>query len=213
MATRSSHPFLSCTDGLAANWADFVQLVGRILLGQLFVLIGWTKLTGYAFYVTYFTALKVPYADIWPWPIGILELVIGVSLLVGFATRYAALASLVFVVIATALAHRYWEYPEAQQFGQYNNFVKNLAVMAGSLIYIPDGRRTFRNRRIPGKKEIEHSCRGAARSRVRFGSLADILQGNRRVHPQQRTLIGGSSMSPMCQTRTPQKCSILHRFP
>jgi putative oxidoreductase len=142
MAPRSSHPLLSCTDGLAADWADFVQLVGRILLGQLFILIGWTKLTGYAFYVTYFTALKVPYADIWPWPIGILELVIGVSLLVGFATRYAALASLVFVVIATALAHRYWEYPEAQQFGQYNNFVKNLAVMAGSLyIFLMGGGR------------------------------------------------------------------------
>jgi hypothetical protein len=74
MPKRSSHPLLSCTDGLAADWADFVQLVGRILLGQLFILIGWTKLTGYAFYVTYFTALKVPYPDIWPWPIGILEL-------------------------------------------------------------------------------------------------------------------------------------------
>lgn len=142
MATRSSHPLLSCTDGLAADWADFVQLVGRILLGQLFILIGWTKLTGYAFYVTYFTALKVPYPDIWPWPIGILELVIGVALIVGFATRYAALASLVFVIIATALAHRYWEYPAAQQFGQYNNFVKNLAIIGGSLyIFLMGGGR------------------------------------------------------------------------
>ena len=35
---------LSYTDGLAAQWRDFVLLLGRVLLGWIFVQSGWRKL-------------------------------------------------------------------------------------------------------------------------------------------------------------------------
>jgi transposase len=37
------------------------------------------------------------------------------------------------VLVATAIAHRYWTYPAAQQAGQYNNWLKNIAIMGGML--------------------------------------------------------------------------------
>jgi putative oxidoreductase len=133
LSKRSSHPTLSYTDGLAASWTDSVQLVGRILLGLIFLLIGWSKFANTAFFVTYFTSLKMPTPEVWPWLAGTAELAIGITLIFGLATRYAALATFVFVVIATAIGHRYWEAPPAQQFAQYNHFLKNLAIMGGAL--------------------------------------------------------------------------------
>ena len=40
-----------------------------------------------------------------------MELLIGFTLILGIATRYAALVCALFLIVATALAHRYWEYP------------------------------------------------------------------------------------------------------
>ena len=45
------------------------------------------------------------------WPAMLSELLIGIALILGLATRYASAATFVYLLIATALAHRYWEYP------------------------------------------------------------------------------------------------------
>ena len=39
--TDSSHPLLSRTDGIAANATDTVLLVGRVLIGWLFLASAW----------------------------------------------------------------------------------------------------------------------------------------------------------------------------
>ena len=78
-----------------------------------------------------------------PWFAGIAELVIGVALILGFATRYAALATFIWVLVATAIAHRYWTYPAPAQRAQYNNFLKNLAIMGGALYVFGFGAGRF----------------------------------------------------------------------
>ena len=42
--SNSSLPVLSCADKLAAQWTDFILLVGRVLMGWIFVSSGWGKL-------------------------------------------------------------------------------------------------------------------------------------------------------------------------
>jgi len=71
--------------------------------------------------------------EIMAWFAGIVEVVLGAALILGIATRYSALAYFVWVVVATAIAHRYWTYPAVQQGGQYNNWLKNIAIMGGAL--------------------------------------------------------------------------------
>lgn len=142
MAVPSSHPFLSCLDNSAASWADVTLLVGRILTGLLFLATGWGKLSNIPGAIGYFTGLGVPNPELWPYVIAPIEILIALTLIFGLATRYAAIASFVFVVIATAIAHRYWTYPAAQQAAQYNNFTKNLPIMAaGLLLFIQGGGR------------------------------------------------------------------------
>ena len=66
-----------------------------------------------------------------------LELLISASLILGIGRRYGAILVFVFVVIATEIAHRYWEYPAGpQQIGQYNNFLKNVSIMGGALVIL-----------------------------------------------------------------------------
>ena len=114
---ESSHPLLSCTDGIAASTTDLLLLVGRVFLGWLFLASAWPKLLNIAGFEGYLTALKVPAPTIMAWIGALVEFLIGFTLILGIATRYAALVCALFLIVATALAHRYWEYPPATDAG------------------------------------------------------------------------------------------------
>ena len=59
----------------------------------------------------------------------------GLALLLGAFTRCAALAVLVFTVVATLIGHRCWEIAEpAARRMQQSHFAKNLAIMGGILL-------------------------------------------------------------------------------
>ncbi len=133
MASRSSHSALSSADGFAAGSADILQLIGRILMGSLFLTAGWGKLTNVRGATAYFTGLGVPSPETMPYLVGSLETILGIALILGLATRYAAIVTFIFVLVATAIAHRYWTYPTAAQGAQFGQFTKNLAIMGGAL--------------------------------------------------------------------------------
>ena len=123
-SSHSSHPTFSYADGIAATWTDFILLVGRVFLGWLFLASGYGKLGGIPGTTAYFTSLGMSPPELWAWFAAIVEVILGAALILGIATRYAALASFVWVLVATAIAHRYWTYPAAQQAGQYNNWAE-----------------------------------------------------------------------------------------
>jgi len=135
MATSASasHPSLSRTDNIAATWSDFLLLVGRVFLAWLFLASGYGKLGSIPGTTAYFTNLGMTPPELWAWFAGIVEVILGVALILGFGTRYAAIASFAWVLVATAIAHRYWTYPAAQQAAQYINWLKNIAIMGGTL--------------------------------------------------------------------------------
>ena len=140
--SESSLPVLSYTDGIAASATDVLLLVGRVLLGWLFLTSAWGKFMNMGGYVAYLTNLKVPNPGFFSWIGAPVEFLIGLTLILGFATRYAALVCLLFLIVATA-AHRYWEYPAAQVMAQYNNFLKNLAIFGGILVLFVTGAGRF----------------------------------------------------------------------
>ena len=152
-STESSHPLLSCTDGIAASTTDVLLLIGRVLLGWLFLGSGWGKLSGgIAGFAGYLKALQVPAPEFFAWIGAVVEFLIGISLILGIATRYGALLCALFVIAATALAHRYWEYPPAQVGAQYTNFIKNLAILGGALLLFVTGPGRFSVDRFLAKK-------------------------------------------------------------
>ncbi len=140
----SSHSLLSWADGFATKSADVLILIGRIMLAWVFVGVAYGAITNFAGSVAYFTSQKLFPPELWTWVALLLELLISASLILGIATRYGAILVFVFVVIATAIAHRYWEYPAGpQQIGQYNNFLKNISIMGGALVILVTGGGRF----------------------------------------------------------------------
>ena len=134
MANERSPGMFAASDDLAMRSGDLILLIARTVLGWLFLTNGWMKLMNVAGATGYLTNLGVPSPGFWVWPALLGELAIGVTLILGIATRYASLFTFVYLIIATALAHRYWQYPPAQAGGQYAHFCKNLALMGGALM-------------------------------------------------------------------------------
>jgi putative oxidoreductase len=151
----SSHPLLSHTDDIAATTADAFLLIGRILIGWLFLVssagIG-GKLWNNAGFLGYLKNLGAPAPEVSSWIGALVEFVIGAALILGIGTRYAALLCALFLIFATALAYRYWEYPAAQVVAQYNNFLKNLAIFGGALLIFAAGPGRFSVDRMLSKR-------------------------------------------------------------
>ena len=125
----SSHPILSHTDRFAVGMTDPLLLLARLLIAALFLLTAYFGSPN----VGYLTSLGYPMPGFMS-PLAVaVEFVVTIALVLGLATRYGALLGLLYVVIATATAHRYWDYPQPQQLVQYIFLTKNLAI-AGGLI-------------------------------------------------------------------------------
>jgi putative oxidoreductase len=138
-SNRSSHPLLSCTDGIAGGMSDALLLIGRVLIAAMFFLTAWFGSPN----AGYLTSLGYPSPDLMS-PLAITaEFIVVVSLVLGVGTRYGALLGLLFVIIATVTAHRYWGYPQAQQLVQYTFLTKNFAIAGGLIVLFVTGGGRF----------------------------------------------------------------------
>lgn len=135
MASRSSHPLLSYTDGVATGMSDLWLLIGRILVALVFLMTVW--IGGPA--AAYLKTLNYPSPDLMSSLAHIVEWLVTISLILGIATRYGALLGLVFVVIALLTAHLYWQFPEAAQGLQYTFLSKDIAIVGGLLVLFVTG--------------------------------------------------------------------------
>src|SRR3954451_3124796 len=90
-------------------WQDFLLLVGRVLMGWIYVESGFRKLAGMDAFAASLTSRRVPYAPVLGWIGASVEFIGGLALLLGAWTRCAALAVIVFTIVATLIGHRYWE--------------------------------------------------------------------------------------------------------
>lgn len=104
----------------------------RILLAAVFLYAGYTKLTNIAGTAGYITSAGLPYAVFLAWASGLLELIAGVLIAVGYWKRYAAWALIIFVILATYFFHL-----KGALSGdglQITMTLKNLAIIGGLLM-------------------------------------------------------------------------------
>jgi len=110
-------------------------LIGRLLLAAIFLVAGIRKLMGIAATVGYFTKLGFPMPEVMAWVAVAIELGGALLLILGWHARKGAWLLILFVAIATAMAHRFWEFDAAQYANQMNHFLKNAAIIGG-LLYV-----------------------------------------------------------------------------
>ncbi len=62
-----------------------------------------------------------------------LELFGGLSVLLGFWTRFGAAALILFLVVATPIFHDFWTQEGMARMNQMQHFMKNVAIIGGAL--------------------------------------------------------------------------------
>ena len=114
--------------GTAANYSAVV-LVGRVLLSAMFIIAGFGKLTAISATAGWFGSIGLPMPTVTTVLVGLVELLGGLAILIGFQTRIAAIVLAVFTVAATAIAHM-----DLSDQMQMLLFQKNLSITGGLLI-------------------------------------------------------------------------------
>jgi putative oxidoreductase len=117
-------------------------LVGRLLIGALFLVAGIRKLMGPAAAAGYFTKLGFPAAELLVWVAIAIEIGGGALLVLGWQTRRVAWLLIAFSLIAAFMAHRFWQVDAAQYANQLNHFLKNAAIVGGLLYVVVFGAGT-----------------------------------------------------------------------
>src|SRR2546428_8830059 len=140
------------------KWAQFV---GRVALGTIFVVSGLGKLAAWQGTAAYAGSKGVP--EILLAIATALELLGAASVVLGFRTRWGALALLIFLVPVTLVFHNFWAVPAEQQQMQMAHFLKNLAIGGGLVVDFVRGAGTLRidSRRTPPRRAPVAATRAA----------------------------------------------------
>lgn len=117
---------------LSQTWG---VLLGRICLAAVFLQSAHDKVFNFGRTAKLMAAKGMPMADLLVYPATAIVLVGGVMLLIGWKARWAALALLAFMVVATLYFHDFWNYPKEQYINQFHHFFKNLGLI-GALLMI-----------------------------------------------------------------------------
>jgi putative oxidoreductase len=114
-------------------------LIGRSLIGLLFLVAGVRKIMFFAGSAGYLAKLGFPASEAMTVLAIVIEIGAGIMLIAGWKTKWASWLLLAFVVIATIMAHRFWQFDATQYANQLNHFLKNLAIVGGLLYVITFG--------------------------------------------------------------------------
>ena len=105
----------------------------------MFVVSGYGKLTGFDGTVGYINSKGLPMAQLLAAVAILLELGGGLAIVIGWKTRWAALAFIVFLIVISPIFHNYWAVPPEQMQAQQINFMKNLAILGGMVLLLGFG--------------------------------------------------------------------------
>ena len=113
---------------------DLILLLGRVALGAIFVKSGLQKLMALGAFAASLAGRGVPQSSVWAVIGATVEFVGGILIVTGLRTREASLLMILFVIVATGISHRYWEFAEAARRAQESQFFKNLSIIGGFLL-------------------------------------------------------------------------------
>lgn len=112
-------------------------MVSRVLFGGYFILNGMNHIFNSSKMVGYAASKKVPMPRAAIVISGLLILLGGLGILLGFYVPFAVLAIEIFLVIVTLTMHDFWNATDSNtRMMEYISFTKNLALMGGALAFL-----------------------------------------------------------------------------
>lgn len=124
---------------MIASLQSPLSLVARILLAVLFLPAGLSKIAGFSGTVGYIGSAGLPLPELAAAMAIMVEIGGALALILGFGTRFAALALALFTLVATVVFHNFWAVPAEQVMVQQLMFFKNVGVVGGLLALVAFG--------------------------------------------------------------------------
>jgi putative oxidoreductase len=110
-------------------------LAARILLGALFLVAGYNKITNVSGTTAYMGGKAgLPAPELMTWAVIAIELLGGLLLVIGWKTRWVAWGMAIFTLLTAIIGHAFWKDP-----GQTTQFLKNMAIVGGFLALATSG--------------------------------------------------------------------------
>jgi len=125
----------------------YIVLLGRVLFSFLFIFSGFGHFAGTG--VAYAAAQGVPAASIAVPLSGVIEMLGGLSILLGYKAKWGAWLVVVFLVPVTIMMHDFWNTTDQMMRQiQLVMFMKNFALLGGALLisYFDAGPLTLEGR-------------------------------------------------------------------
>lgn len=118
---------------------SLLSAVGRVLLVALFIKSGAEKLMDPSGIAGMLTGKGAPAPMALAYLAGIVEIGLGILVAIGWQARLAALGLVAFTIVATLLAHNYWDMTGPARRANEINFWKNAAIIGGLLMLAASG--------------------------------------------------------------------------
>jgi len=122
---------------------SYVPLLARVLLGLIFVMSGMSKITGFEGTQQYMASHGIPLTTVFLAGAIVVEILGGLSIILGLWARAGAAALVLFLIPATLIFHT--------EFGQRTQmimFLKNLSIMGGLLLLVVHGVQEYALRTV-----------------------------------------------------------------
>ena len=110
-------------------------LAGRLLIAFIFVFAGLGKIMGFHGTVGYIASKGLPFPELAALAAIAVAVGGGLMVMLGWKTRWAAAAMLIFTGMAAAIFNDFWAAAPAQAQDQMIHFMKNVSMMGG-LLYV-----------------------------------------------------------------------------
>jgi len=114
----------------------YAVLVGRVFLSLIFVMSGFSKIGGWEQTAGYMASKGMPLVPLFLVAAIIIEVLGGLSVMLGLKAKIGAAALIVFLIPASFIFHNFWTLEGMEQQVQMIMFMKNIAILGGLLLVI-----------------------------------------------------------------------------
>ncbi|HEX8167796.1 MAG TPA: DoxX family protein [Beijerinckiaceae bacterium] len=118
---------------------DLVYVVGRVALVAIFIKSGVDKLIDPTWLTGVLSAKAFPTPKVLAYAAGLVEVVLGVLVAVGWQARIAAFGLFAFTIVATLIAHNFWDMSGPARAANTIQFWKNASILGGLLMLMASG--------------------------------------------------------------------------
>jgi putative oxidoreductase len=112
---------------------SIAPLAGRLLISAIFIFSGLNKLGAHAAMAGFAAAKGLPAADLAIWLAAAVEILAGLSVLLGFHARIGAWLLFLFLIPTSVVFHNFWAMQGMEKMDNQAHFFKNVAIMGGLL--------------------------------------------------------------------------------